>query len=224
VKVLLVDDDPDIRDITAYALQREGFRISLAGDGRQALESWEKDPPDVVLLDARMPKLDGLEVLRTIRLNSETPVIMVTARNQEEEIVRGFQLGADDYVTKPFSPKQLIARIKAVVRRAHNGGPDPSPQVTAAGIVFDVESHEARRGELRVRMTPLEARILHTLLINAGRVVSTSRLVDQGWGYDGGDASTLKNHISHMRRKLQLRIGEPGYIEGIPSVGYLLHT
>jgi DNA-binding response OmpR family regulator len=222
VKVLFVDDDPDILDITAYALRRQGFSVALATDGSQALQMWEETGPDVVLLDVRMPKMSGFEVLRTIRLQSETPVIMVTARSEEEDILRGLQMGADDYVTKPFSPAQLGARIRSVSRRMRVHAPRSSGNLEAAGISLDVESHEARRGELAVRMTPIEQRILRTLLLEAGRLIPSSRLIDRAWGFDGGDARMLKTHMSQIRKKLGLQPSQPGYIKNYPGVGYIL--
>jgi len=222
VKVLFVDDDPDILDITGYALRRQGFSVSLAMDGNQALQLWEETSPDVVLLDVRMPKLSGFEVLRTIRLSSETPVIMVTARSEEEDVLRGLHMGADDYVTKPFSPIQLGARIRAVTRRMHIALPRAAGDVQFAGITLGLESHEVRRGDVSVHMTPIEFRILRTLMLEGGRLVPSARLIDRAWGFEGGDTRMLKTHVSEIRRKLGLRRGEPGYIKNYPGVGYIL--
>ena len=222
MKVLIADDDSDIRDITAFALRREGFQVSLAADGKQALDQWKVSSPDVVLLDVRMPKMSGYEVLRTIRTKNETPVIFVTARKEEEDIVRGLELGADDYVTKPFSPRQLVARIRSVTRRIAISAPSPTTEVHAAGMVLDVESHQVSRDGQVVRMTALEFRLLHVLMINVGRVVTSSRLIDQTWGVEGGDANMLKTHICHIRKKLRLRAGEPGYIKSIIGLGYTM--
>ena len=223
MKVLIADDDEDLVDITAYALRREGFIVSVASDGGQALQMCTEDPPDIMLLDVRMPKMNGFDVVRAVRQSFSTPILMVTARDDEEDIVRGLQLGADDYVTKPFSARQLAARMRAIVRRNRTGLPESGPEIEAGGIVLDIESHAARRGDAGVRMTPLEFRILYPLMLNAGRVVPSTRLVEQAWGFEGGDTSMLKTHVSHMRKKLRLRKGEPGYIEGIPGVGYILH-
>ena len=223
MKILLADDDPDILDITAYALRRDGFIVSLASDGAQALSKLEAERPDVMLLDVRMPRINGFEVLRTIRMQSEAPVIMVTARGDEEDIIRGLELGADDYVTKPFSLRQLASRIRTVARRTRKSLPQPATELEVAGMVLDIESHEVRRGNLRVRLTPIEFRLVYPLALNPGRVVSSNRLVEQAWGFDGGDAHMIKTHFSHVRKKLRLQRGEPGYIECIPSVGYILH-
>jgi DNA-binding response OmpR family regulator len=222
VKVLLADDDVDHLDMVGYILRREGFVVSVATDGRDALRIWEDEQPDIVLLDLRMPTVNGFEVLRTVRQSAQTPVIIVSACADEDEIVRGLQSGADDYITKPFNPRQLVARVRAVLRRSRNGLAEPATEIAAAGMILDMESHEVRRGDHHVRITPLEFRILYPLMLNVGRVVASSRLVEQAWGYEGGDANVLKTHISHLRKKLHLRDGTPGYIEGIPGLGYVL--
>lgn len=223
MKVLLADDDLDILDITAYVLRREGFGVSLAVDGKQALQKWAEDPPDVVLLDVGMPKLNGFDVLRTIREGVDTPVIIVTAKSDEEDIIRGLQLGADDYITKPFSPRQLVARIRSVTRRLRANAPEAATQCQAAGMLLDLESHElTTRDRRQIGMTSLEFRILYALMLNAGRVVSSSRLIEQAWGFGGGDSHMLKTHISHIRKKLGVGEGDPGFIKSISGVGYIM--
>ncbi|HYU18907.1 MAG TPA: response regulator transcription factor [Chloroflexota bacterium] len=223
MKVLIADDDSEVLDITAYALRRHGFAVSAVSDGRKALAVWEQEQPDLVLLDVRMPKLNGFEVLRTIRQTADTPVIMLTARGDDEDVVFGLELGADDYITKPFSTRQLAARMRAVLRRNRQAFAEPAAEIEAGGMRLDTESHEMKRGDLRVRMTRLEFRIVYPLMLNAGRVVPSNRLVEQAWGFEGGDSYMLKTHISHIRKRLQLRRGEPGYIEAIPGVGYIMH-
>jgi DNA-binding response OmpR family regulator len=224
MKILLADDDLDILDVTSYALRREGFHVSVAADGLKAMRAWQTENPDVVLLDVRMPKLNGFELLRTIRQQSETPIIIVTARSNDDDVVRGLRLGADDYVTKPFSTRQLAERIRSVVRRAHNALPPAATELESGGLLLDLESHAVRRGALTVRLTPTEFRILHLLMLNAGRVVPSYRLVEKAWGYDGGDSRMLKTHISNLRKKLRLRPDEPGYIQSVPTVGYQLQA
>jgi DNA-binding response OmpR family regulator len=222
MKVLIADDDADVLDITAYALRREGFHVSIAADGKQALNLWKRDDPDVVLLDVRMPKMSGFEVLRTIRSEAETPVIFVTARKEDEDIVRGLELGADDYVTKPFSTRQLIARIRSVTRRMSLPLPSTATEIEAGGMVLNVESHQVTRGGQNIHVTPLEYRLLHALMLNVGRVISSDRLSEQTWGPEGGNANMLKTHICHIRKKLGLIDGEPGYIKSIVAVGYVM--
>lgn len=223
MKVLLVDDDADLLDVTAYALRREGFNVILAGDGPHALRRWQADAPDVVVLDVGLPRMSGFEVCHQIRQNSSTPVILLTALTEEQHIVQGFRLGADDYVTKPFSPRQLTMRIQAVLRRGSTMGQvEPARQICVGDLVLDAESHEVHRGGLQVELTPMEFRILYLLANNLGRVVTSTRLVDYAWGYDGGDPSLLKTHISHIRTKLGLPARGPGGIEVLPTVGYRL--
>jgi DNA-binding response OmpR family regulator len=222
MRVLLADDDADIVDITAYALRRHGFMVSVAADGSQALQMWRASSPDVILLDARMPKINGFDVLRTIRQESDTPVIMVTARNDEEDIIRGLDLGADDYVVKPFSPRQLAARIRSATRRLRLSTPEAITELHVADMTLDVESHEVTRDGTTIRMTPIEFRILYTLMLNAGRVVASSRLIENTWGFDGGDTNMLKTHICHVRKKLGRAPGTSGYIKGMTGVGYIM--
>jgi DNA-binding response OmpR family regulator len=178
--------------------------------------------PDVILLDVRMPQLSGFEVLRSIRKESETPVIFVSARDDEDDIVHGLRLGADDYVIKPFSPRQLVARIHSVTRRMGLGAPSTETRLEAAGLMLDLESHEVSRDGRAMRMTPIEFRLLRTLMASVGRVVSSSRLIEEAWGAEGGDTTMLKSHICHIRKKLKLRDGAPGYIRSTVGLGYTL--
>jgi DNA-binding response OmpR family regulator len=223
MKVLLVDDDADLLDLMHYALRREGYTVTTAMDGQQALQRWEAERPDIILLDGSLPKLDGFEVCRRIRHESETPVIMLTARDEEADIVRGLQLGADDYVTKPFSAKVLAARMKSVLAR-RSKGEDVQPRVQAGDLVLDLESHEVTKGGVPAQLTPLEFRILYLLAMNEGRVVSYSRLVQYVWGYDDDERSSglLKTHVSHIRRKLRLPSTGPGSIRAVLGAGYSL--
>ncbi|MDP8922759.1 MAG: response regulator transcription factor [Chloroflexota bacterium] len=224
MKALLVDDDIDLLDVTTYALRREGYTVVAAVDGQQALLRWEAERPDIVLLDGKLPKLDGFEVCRRIRQTSHTPIIMLTARAQEEDVVRGFRLGADDYVTKPFSASVLRMRIEALLRRTQLGpyAPVVGELRTTGGLVLELQSHEVTQAGRPVRLTRLEFRILYKLAMNEGRVVSYDSLVEYAWGYDGGDASLLKTHISHIRSKLGLVGDRPGGIRNVSGVGYSL--
>ena len=223
MKVLLIDDDTDLLDVTAYALRREGFNVMVATDGRAGLERWSRDEPDVVVSDVIMPHLNGLQLCHEIRQSASTPVILLTAANSEEQIIQGFQMGADDYIVKPFSPRQLAMRIRAVCRRGASAGmPEPTLQLQVGEFLLDVESHEvAYQGE-QVQLTPIEFKLLHILAVNRGRVVNATRLVDYAWGYDGGDVFLLKTHISHIRKKLSLPRGGIEDIRSVPRVGYRL--
>jgi DNA-binding response OmpR family regulator len=223
VKVLVVEDDVDLLDLTTYALRREGYTVLSAIDGQQGLNRWEADRPDIVLLDANLPKVNGFEVCRRIRNDSETPVIMLTSRDEEEDVLRGLNVGADDYVTKPFSAKQLTARMKAVLRRSKaDPYTQPVSELKFGDIVLDLQSHEAHKGGTLVQLTPLEFRIMYILGMNEGRVVPYSRLVEYAWGYEGGDANLLKTHICHIRKKLDLPTEGRGGIRAVAGVGYSL--
>lgn len=223
MKILLADDDVDMVDVTAYALRREGYSIIVATDGAQALRRWRADDPDLVLLDIGMPRINGFEVCRRIRQAASTPVIMLTGSSDEDHVVQGYGHGADDYVTKPFSAKQLALRIRAVLRRSGRAiAPMPVGELRAGTLILDVEGHRVFTADACVQLTPLEFRILHVLASNAGRVVSSSRIVDFAWGFDGGDSAVLKTHICHLRRKLNMRRGQSPDIVVIHSVGYRL--
>lgn len=220
MKVLVVDDDADLLDLTSYALRREGFTVIPASDGQQAVQRWESETPDLVVLDANMPKMNGFEVCRKIRQGSATPVIMLTARGDEADVLQGLQLGADDYVTKPFSAKQLVARMRAVLRRCQaDPYRQPVSQLSVGDLMLDLQSHEATKGGEPVQLTPLEFRILYMLAMNEGRVIPYARLVEYAWGYDGGDSSLLKTHISHIRTKVGMVGNGPGGIKAVPGVG-----
>jgi DNA-binding response OmpR family regulator len=223
MKVLLVDDDPDLLDVTAYAMRREGFTVLLADDGEQALHRWRVDQPDVVVLDIGLPRLNGLQVCLLMRQKVDTPVILLSARADEDQIVHGFRAGADDYITKPFSPRQLAMRIRAVVRRATRSEMIEKQQDLHFGdLVIEVESHEVRHLDRSVRLTPTEFRLLYMLATNPGRVVSGTRLLTYAWGYDADDPSLLKTHFSHLRKKLAPLLPGGIAIQSIPRVGYRL--
>jgi DNA-binding response OmpR family regulator len=223
MKVLLVEDDVDLLDVTTYALRREGFNVLTATDGAQALRVWEADEPSVVVLDVGLPRLNGFEVCRTIRQGSSTPIILLTGLTGSEYVVKGFRLGADDYVTKPFSTQELALRIRALWRRTgHRAETEPARELCLGGLTLDVESHEIRHGDWAVRLTPIEFRLLYMLAMNAGKVVSSARLLDYGWGYQGSDVSVLKAHISHARKKLRQSPEPLGDIISVPHVGYWL--
>jgi len=223
MKALLVDDDRDLLDVMTYAFRREGYEVTGATDGLQALDRLRADEPDIVVLDVRLPRLNGFEVCRRIRHASEVPIIMVTSRSEEHDVLRGLQLGADDYVTKPFSLKQLAARMETVLRRCKT---DPYRRamstVRAGDLELSLQSYEVTRGTMSVQLTPLEFRILYLLAMNEGQIIPYARLVDYAWGYEGGDANLLKTHICHVRQKLGLPLEGPGSIRALATVGYSL--
>ncbi len=222
VNVLIVEDDVDLLDLLAYGLRREGYGVLTALDGQRGLHRWESDKPDLVLLDINLPKINGFDVCRRIRADSSTPIILLTGRDDEDDVVRGLRFGADDYVTKPFSVKQLSARMNAVLRRSGDPAPHPVGRIRIGDLLLQLDSHQATKNGVDIQLTALEFRILYILAMNAGRVVSFSRLVEYAWGYDGGDSSLLKTHISHLRDKLELQTAQRGEIKAVTGVGYKL--
>jgi len=223
MRALLVEDDLELLDLLSYALRREGYATLAATDGEQALTVWQKERPDIMVIDVNLPKIDGFEVCRRVRQESQTGIVMLTARDAEEDIVRGLRLGADDYVTKPFSARQLAARMAAVLRRRQQSAfVEPTRELRVGDIVIDLQSHEATRAGNAVQLTTLEFRIFSLLAMNAGRVIPYTRLVEYAWGYEGGDSGLLKTHVCHVRSKLGLSSGRNGGIRTVPGVGYSL--
>jgi DNA-binding response OmpR family regulator len=222
-RVLVADDRPDLDDSTARSLRAEGFVPIIARDGTDALRRWRAEKPDVVVLDVALPHLNGIDVCRRIRQRSPTPVIMVSAAADEEQVVQSFRAGADDYLTKPFRPRELAVRIRALLRR-QDRRPEPAPPsvVCAASLMLFPPSREVQYGTQRVRLTPHEFGILYLLAMNPGRVVSFRTLLEYAWGYPEADHHRLKSHVSHLRHKLGLVRGQPGDVGVIPRAGYYL--
>ena len=224
IKALIVDDDLELLDIMTSSLRRGGYEVISAADGRQALERLDTDRRGHC--GARgpgLPKLDGFEVCRQIRHSSDVPIVFLSTRTEDAQVVRGFQLGADDYITKPFSLKQLAVRMDAVLRRcnADQSGRAAS-EVRAGGLVLSLRTYEVTSKGSPVHLTPLEFRILYLLALNEGQILPYARLVDYAWGYDGGDANLLKTHICHIREKLGLPVDGEGSIRSLSTVGYIL--
>lgn len=221
MKILLVEDDPDLLDVTAYALRRERFVVIEATDGSQALHRLKVDRPDLLVLDLGLPKQDGLAVLQRVRDRDSTPVVVLTGRNDEQVILKAFSLGADDYVVKPFAAKQLAMRIRAILRRTNVAALEQSqPALDIGALHVEPEIQEITWNGQEMRLTPTEFRIFHLLAMHVGRIVTTGRLLAYVWGYDGGDPNALRTHISHMRSKLQLGTLIDAEIIGVPGVGY----
>jgi DNA-binding response OmpR family regulator len=223
MRALIVDGDPDLLDVMTYAFRREGHAIVAAATGPQALERFRDAHPDIVVLDLKLPELDGFEVCRQIRLKSEVPIIAVSASRDEADILRGLRLGADDHLSKPFSLKELAARMETVLRRCRSTAHDRGARNVKAGdLELSLESYEVTYGGDPVQLTPLEFRILYMLAMNEGQVIPYPRLVDYAWGFEGGDASLLKTHICHIRQKLGLPLEGSGAIRSLATVGYSL--
>jgi DNA-binding response OmpR family regulator len=220
MKVLIVDDDLVLADVVSFTMRRAGFDVVLAYDGRAALEQWRAAQPDLIILDLKLPNMDGLTVCRTIRAETDLPIIMLSVRGEDDDVVRGLEMGADDYIAKPFSPSQLVARAKAVLRRS--GVPFLPTRVTIGGLLLDPSRREVvyADGE-RATLTQLEYRLLETLAINVGQVIPADRLIDKVWGINGGDRVMLKQLIHRLRRKIEAE-GMPPLIETVPGIGYAL--
>jgi DNA-binding response OmpR family regulator len=228
MKALVVDDDRVLADVLAFTLRREGFQVVLAFDGAAALERWAQEQPDLIVLDVNMPRLDGFAVCQRIREQGDTPIILLTVRGEEDDIVQGLKLGADDYVTKPFSPRQLVARAHAVLRRA---GRSVAPAIRQVG---DLSMDPSRRelhveGGIPVPLTPLESRLLDYLMLNAGHVLTAEAIIAQIWGPEGGDRDMLRQLVHRLRGKIaqawasetgELEPMHPAYIETVPGLGY----
>ena len=221
VRVLVVDDEANITDLVATALRYEGFDVSTAGDGRTALSLVESFRPHVIVLDVMLPDLDGFEVQRRlVERGQRAPVLFLTARDATEDKVHGLTIGGDDYVTKPFSLEELIARIRTVLRRAGEitGG---SERLRFADLVMDEDTHEVWRGQREVELTPTEFGLLRLLLSNPRRVLSKSQILDHVWQYDfGGDASIVETYVSYLRKKVDVE--QPHLIHTVRGVGYVL--
>ena len=219
MKVLVVDDDRVLSDLIAFTLRREQFQVIQAFNGARALELWEEEQPDLVVLDANLPQVDGFTVCRRIRQNGDTPVIMLTVRGEEDDIVRGLSLGADDYMLKPFSPRQLVARILAVLRRSGKAVAPAQQQVSALGL--DLSRREVRWGEYPpIALTPLESRLLSYLMLNAGQVLPNEALIAHVWGAESADRDMLRQVVRRLRAKLSLAYGGPQSAEPPPPARY----
>ena len=224
MKILVVDDERAVRESLRRALELEGYDIELAGDGREALsllQDGDDSQPDVVILDVLMPGLDGLEVCRRLRASgNHVPVLMLTARDEVESRVAGLDAGADDYVTKPFALEELLARVRALLRRATNG--DGADLLTFSDVVLDPGTREVHRGDRRMELTRTEFALLELFLLNPRQVLTRSIIFERVWGYDFGFASnSLDVYVGYLRRKLEAG-GEPRLIHTVRGVGYAL--
>ena len=226
-KILVVDDEKKIVSLVRTYLEREGYQVVEASDGRQALEAFQRENPTLIILDLMLPVLDGLEVCREIRRSSEVPIIMLTARNEDADKLVGLELGADDYITKPFSPRELAARVRTVLRRARSSQiPAPSPsRLTLGELTLDEERFEATWHGQPLALTPAEFRILAVLARSPGRVFSRMQLLDSALGetYEGYER-TIDVHIKNLRHKLNAAAGgkDDCAIVTVHGVGYKL--
>jgi len=222
-KVLVVDDDPSIVELVRLYLEREGYRVLVAYDGLEALEMARQQQPDLVVLDLLLPEVDGLDVCRILQTESDVPIIMLTAKTAEEDRVVGLRLGADDYVTKPFSPRELVARVQAVLRRVGKESPNGPAEVRFADLVIDRRSHEVRVRDEAVSLTPTEFRLLEVLAGEPGRAFTRPELLDRVFGYDfEGFERTVDVHVKNLRKKIEPDPRDPVYLKTVYGVGYKL--
>jgi len=222
--VLVVDDEESVRDLISMYFGKEGFQVSLAKDGREALRLNGEQHPDLVILDLMLPGLDGREVCRQIRATSRVPIIMLTARGEEIDRIVGLELGADDYVVKPFSPRELVARAKAVLRRGVTG-PDEAEILTFPGLRIDRVQHRVEVDAEEVHLTPTEFRLLWCLASQPGRVFSRAELLDRIWGYDSeSDARTVDVHVKRLRQKTRASQSRAFQISTVWGMGYKFET
>jgi DNA-binding response OmpR family regulator len=221
MKVLVVDDDPELLPLVAFALRQGGYFVVEAASGEVGLAAFAAEQPNLVVLDVNLPGIDGFEVCRRIREGSKVPILMLTVRADEEDLVRGLDLGADDYLGKPFSPRTLLARVRALLRR----GGQEAPQALALGdLVLDEERHTLRVADRpELVLAPLELRLLHFLLANAGRTVAPERLLRHLWGGSGtADREHLKQLMYRLRQKVEVDPSAPRYLLTDPGAGYRL--
>ncbi|MDR7468020.1 MAG: response regulator transcription factor [Armatimonadota bacterium] len=219
--ILLVEDEAAIVDVVRRYLERGGYRVVVASDGHRAVDEFRRLRPDLVLLDLMLPGLDGWEVCRRIRQEGSTPVIMLTARDDEADKLVGLELGADDYITKPFSPREVVARVRAVLRRVRGTEAVPGEVVRVEDLEIDPSRMEVSRGGTPLHLTPTEFRLLLTLARHPGRVFTRLQLLDQvqGYAYEGYER-TIDAHIKNLRQKLEPDPRHPRYILTVHRVGY----
>ncbi len=221
-RVLVVEDEDSYSDALSYVLRKEGFEVAVAATGPAALVEFDRAGADIVLLDLMLPGLPGTEVCRQLRQRSAVPVIMVTAKDDEVDKVVGLELGADDYVTKPYSPRELVARIRAVLRRGADGADLSAPATLEQGPVrMDVERHVVTVGGTDIRLPLKEFELLELFLRNSGRVLTRGQLIDRVWGSDYvGDTKTLDVHVKRLRAKIEPDPSTPRYLVTVRGLGY----
>lgn len=226
MKALVVDDDLVLADLVAFTLRKEGFQVIQAHDAISALQRWQEEKPDIVILDVNLPKTiphsDGFTILQRIREKANTPIILLTVRGEEDDIVHGLKLGADDYVVKPFSPRQFNARVQAVMGRSQRG---PEASMLKVGILaLDTDRREVRiQDGLPIPLTDLENRLLEYLMLHAGHILTMQDLIFHLWGPGGGDRDMLRQLVRRLRVKIEPDTSQPIFIETIPAKGYGLN-
>ena len=228
-KILVVDDEPTLRNVLQYNLTKEAHQVRTAGDGEEAIDQAREYEPDLILLDVMLPKLDGFEVCKAIRRESNVPILMLTAKNSEIDKVVGLEIGADDYITKPFSMRELVARVKAMIRRSEMlkgeliTSEADKTRLAVRGLTMDLLQHKVMFDGRTINMKPKEFELLAFLLRHPDQVFSRDQLLDQVWGYEfGGDTRTVDVHIRWLREKIEEKPSKPTYLETVRGVGYRL--
>ena len=224
-RILVVEDEESFSDALSFMLRKEGFDVAVADDGQAAVDMFEKQGADIVLLDLMLPGISGTEVCRRIRNVSQVPIIMVTAKDSEIDKVVGLELGADDYVTKPFSSRELVARIRAVMRRRTPDAAAADSNLVAGDITMDVDRHVVTVAGEKVKLPLKEFELLEVLMRNAGRVITRGQLIDRVWGSDYvGDTKTLDVHVKRLRSKIESDPAEPSVLVTVRGLGYKLEV
>jgi DNA-binding response OmpR family regulator len=220
-RVLVVDDEPMVREVLARYLSKEGFDVDIAADGEAALTAFERARPDLVLLDLMLPAVDGFDVFRRMQASGRPPVIMLTARGDEVDRILGLEMGADDYVAKPFSPREVVARVRAVLRRSGSPGRPTAGVLEFGDLVVDGRRREVRVGGRQIRMTPKEFDLLYFLASHPGTTFTRTELLEEVWDFAwDGDSSTITVHIRRLRTKLEDDPGRPRHLVTVWGVGY----
>src|SRR5256885_2621728 len=221
MQILVVDDEPAVRDSLDRALRLEGYKVDLAADGTEALSALGADSPDAVVLDLMMPRVDGLEVCRRMRAAGDrTPVLVLTARDAVTDRVRGLDAGADDYLVKPFALDELLARLRALLRRSGAGAPGQT--LRFSDLMLDPVAHQVRRGDREIDLTRTEFLLLELFMLHPRQVLTRAVIFERVWGYDfGPDSNSLEVYVSYLRRKLEAE-GEPRLLHTVRGVGYVL--
>src|SRR5579862_5197058 len=221
-RLLVVEDEPNILELLAGSLRYAGFEVITAGAGTEAVQAAQRHRPDLLVLDVMLPDMDGFDVVRRLRGGGDhVPVLFLTARDAMDDKVRGLTLGGDDYVTKPFSLEEVIARIRAVLRRTRGDGAEPSPRLSFADLELDEDSHEVWRSGDQIQLSPTEFKLLRYFMSNSNRVLSKMQILDHVWDYDfRGDTGIVESYVSVLRRKVDTK--EPRLIHTLRGVGYVL--
>ena len=220
-KILVVDDEQSIVELIKFNLEKEDWQVVTAYDGDEALDVFRREKPDLVLLDIMLPIKDGWQVCKELRETSSVPIIMLTAKGDEPDKIKGLEIGADDYITKPFSPKELVARVKAALRRAAQAAPPSEHVVTLQGLRIDIDRHQVTLDGEHLVLTPKEFDLLLLLVQHKGKVLTRDMLLEQVWGYDyGGETRTVDVHIRRLRQKMGEDPSRPRYIHTVHGVGY----